>query len=51
MINQDLHFTGRVMLPRENEFGLKWMLALVVGVSDTITGKGGLPDQHPLRRH
>ena len=29
-INQDRHFTGRVMLLRENEFGLNWMPALVV---------------------
>lgn len=41
MINQDRHFTGRVMLLRENEFGLPWMPALVVGVSDPTTGSGG----------
>lgn len=41
MVNQDRHFTGRVMLLRENEFGLKWMPALVVGVSDPTTGSGG----------
>lgn len=41
MRNQDRHFTGRVMLLRENEFGLKWMPALVVGASDPFTGSGG----------
>lgn len=41
MINQDRHFVGRVCLLRENEFGLKWMPALVVGVSDPTTGSGG----------
>ena len=41
MINQDRRFAGRVMLLRENEFGLPWMPALVVGVSDPTTGSGG----------
>ena len=41
MRNQDRHFTGRVCLLREEEFGLKWMPALVVGVSDPTTGSGG----------
>lgn len=41
MRNQDRHFTGRVMLLREGEFGLDWMPALVVGVSDPVTGTGG----------
>ena len=41
MINQDRHFTGRVMLLRENEFGLPWMPALVVGASDPTSGSGG----------
>ena len=39
--NQDRHFVGRVCLLREGEFGLKWMPALVVGVSDPVTGSGG----------
>lgn len=39
-INQDRHFTGRVMLLRENEFNLKWMPALVVGASDPTTANG-----------
>lgn len=39
--NQDRHFTGRVRLLREGEFGLDWMPALVVGISDPTTGSGG----------
>jgi hypothetical protein len=41
MRNQDRHFTGRVRLLREGEFGLDWMPALVVGISDPTTGSGG----------
>lgn len=41
MRNQDRHFTGRVMLIRENEFGWNWVPSLVVGVSDPVTGSGG----------
>ncbi len=41
MINQDRHFTGRLCLLREGEFGWDWMPALVVGVSDPTTGSGG----------
>lgn len=41
MINQDRHFTGRVMLIQENEFGWKWVPSLVVGASDPFTGSGG----------
>lgn len=40
MVNQDRHFTGRVMLIRENEFGLNWMPALVMGIVDPTTGSG-----------
>lgn len=40
MRNQDRHFTGRVLLLREGEFGLNWMPALVVGVSDPTTASG-----------
>lgn len=40
MINQDRHFTGRVCLLREGEFGLNWMPALVVGIVDPTTGSG-----------
>ena len=41
MFNQDRHFTGRIQLLKEGEFGLKWMPALVVGISDPATGRGG----------
>lgn len=41
MRNQDRHFIGRICLLREGEFRLRWMPALVVGVSDPITGSGG----------
>lgn len=40
MINQDRHFVGRICLLKEGEFGLSWMPALVVGVSDPTTGSG-----------
>jgi len=40
IVNQDRHFTGRLCLLRENEFGIKWMPALVIGVSDPTTGSG-----------
>ena len=40
MKNQDRHFTGRLCLLREGEFGLEWMPALVVGISDPVTGAG-----------
>ena len=41
MRNQDRHFAGRVCLLREGEFGLNWMPALVIGISDPVTGSGG----------
>lgn len=41
MRNQDRHFVGRVCLLREGEFGISWMPALVVGVSDPTSGSGG----------
>ena len=41
MRNQDRHFTGRVALLREGDFGVAWLPALVVGVSDPTTGAGG----------
>lgn len=41
MFNQDRHFTGRVLLLREGEFGQAWMPALVAGISDPTTGAGG----------
>ncbi len=38
--NQDRHFSGRVCLLREGEFGLDWMPSLVIGISDPITAVG-----------
>lgn len=37
MFNQDRHFTGKFQLLKEGEFGLKWMPALAVGISDPTT--------------
>ena len=39
--NQDRHFVGRVCLLREGDFGVKWLPAVVLGVSDPVTGAGG----------
>ena len=36
--NQDRHFSGRVLLLREEEFGLRWFPALLVVISDPTTG-------------
>ena len=41
MFNQDRHFTGRVALLREGDFGVDWLPALVIGVSDPATGERG----------
>lgn len=41
IFNQDRHFTGRVCLIREGDFGINWLPALVIGVSDPVTGSGG----------
>lgn len=41
MRNQDRHFTGRIMLIRENELGWDWVPSVVVGVSDPTTGSSG----------
>ncbi len=41
MRNQDRHFTGRVKLLREGEFGLNWIPALVVGARDPLSGGAG----------
>ena len=41
MRDEDRHFTGRVMLLRENEYGWNWLPSLVVGASDPFTGSGG----------
>lgn len=39
MVNQDRHFTGRVLLLREGD-GFDWMPALVFGMSDPTTASG-----------
>ena len=39
MVNQDRHFTGRVLLLREGD-GFDWMPALMFGISDPVTGSG-----------
>ncbi len=41
MRNQDRHFTGRLCVLREGEFGKEWIPALVIGFSDPATGVGG----------
>ena len=41
MINQDRHFTGRVCLLREGDYGLEWLPSLVVGMSDPFTAVSG----------
>ena len=41
MFNQDRHFTGRVALLREGDFGLKWLPGLVAGISDPTTASSG----------
>ena len=38
VINQDRHFVGRVCLLKEGEFGVNWIPALAIGVSDPVTG-------------
>lgn len=41
MFNQDRHFAGRVAITRDGEWGQKWLPAIVVGISDPVTGSGG----------
>ncbi len=38
LVNKDRHFVGRVCLLKEGEFGQNWMPAIVVGVSDPVSG-------------
>lgn len=38
MINQDRHFTAKVLLLREGEFDKKWMPAIAIGLSDPVSG-------------
>lgn len=39
--NQDRHFAARFQLVKENEFDLKWIPSIVLGLSDPVTGSGG----------
>ena len=41
MRNQDRHFNAKVLLLREGDFGISWLPALAVGVSDPTSGAGG----------
>lgn len=41
MFNQDRHFTAKVLLLREGDFGVSWLPALAVGMSDPTTHTGG----------
>lgn len=41
LFNQDRHFCAKVLLLKENEFGLPWMPALALGTSDPLTGGNG----------
>ena len=38
--NQDRHFTAKILFLKEDEFGLKWMPAVALGISDPVTGSG-----------
>lgn len=41
-VNQDRHFSAKILLFREGEFGVAWMPALAIGVSDlTSASRGG----------
>lgn len=46
MFNQDRHFTGKFLLLKEGDFGISWLPALAVGVSDptTASSSGGYAD-------
>lgn len=46
MFNQDRHFLGRFQLLKEGEFGLDWIPAVAVGISDptTASSSGGYVD-------
>ena len=38
MVNQDRHFTAKLLLFQENEFGTTWLPAIAIGVSDPTSG-------------
>jgi len=42
--NQDRHFSAKVLALREGEFGLNWMPALALGVSDLTSAGDGTQD-------
>ena len=41
LVNQDRHFTAKLLLLKEGEFGRTWIPSIAVGVSDPVTGSGG----------
>ena len=41
MFNQDRHFNAKVLVLKEGDFGIKWLPALALGVSDPTTGSAG----------
>lgn len=41
MFNQDRHANFKLLLLKEGEFGIKWLPALAIGLSDPTTGSGG----------
>lgn len=41
MHNQDRHFNAKVLLLREGDFGMNWLPAFAVGISDPTSGAGG----------
>lgn len=40
-VNQDRHFSAKLLILREGDFGLGWMPALAVGAVDPFTAGGG----------
>lgn len=40
-VNQDRHFAAKLLLLNEGDFGLNWLPALAIGVSDPTTSAGG----------
>ena len=41
MFNQDRHFTAKALLLKEKEFGIDWIPALAIGISDPTSAVGG----------
>lgn len=44
MFNQDRHFSAKLLVLRENDFGKKWIPAVAIGVCDPVSGFGGQGD-------